>query len=526
LAVYDRLFAVSHRLSIRLHRYLVSFIPSALPVTAAPPAPTDDQVLAALYREHFGGPPPAIVPLRAHGSDRRIFRLRSADRAVIGVVHGDTNENAAFLSFARHFRSCALPVPEVFAVSGDGTAYLETDLGDTTLFDLVGRGRAAGGTGISSQAATVYEQVVQILPEFQVRASRGLDFSKCHPRGTFDRQSMLWDLNYFKYYFLKLAHIPFHEQDLENDFEALAAYLLQAPAGFFLYRDFQSRNVMVGDDGTPWFIDFQGGRRGPLQYDLASLLVDAKANLPLAFREHLTDVYLRALVAHIPVDRSGFLAFHDGFALIRILQAMGAYGFRGFFERKAHFLQSVPYAIRNLEALLGAWRLPVPLPALGDTLRRIVRSTRLREVAAVAVPLTVRVESFSYKRGLPADDSGHGGGFVFDCRALPNPGREPHLAPFAGDDAPVVAWLEAQSEVHTYLARVRDLVAQAVESYRRRNFTHLSVAFGCTGGQHRSVYCATQFALHLRALDGVQVDLRHRDVVRPPRPSGSSLPPA
>jgi aminoglycoside/choline kinase family phosphotransferase len=489
--------------------------PEATVIAAAVPS-EDTASLSALCAHCSGRPPAAIEPLRAHGSDRRIYRLRTASGSLVGVVHHDAGENAAFLAFARHFHACGLPVPEIFAVSADGTAYLESDLGDTTLFDLVSREHSAGRDPAVSPSAAVYEKAVRLLPEFQVRAARGLDFSKCHPRSVFDRRSMLWDLSYFKYYFLKLARIPFHEQELENDFEALAAHLLQAPSGFFLYRDFQSRNIMVGADGSPWFIDFQGGRRGALQYDLASLLVDAKADLPPAFRARLVETYLQALGTHLPVDREAFLAFYDGFALVRILQAMGAYGYRGFYERKAHFLQSVPYAIRNLETLLEGWRLPVPLPHLSEVLRRIVRSTRLREVAPAAVPLTVHLESFSYKRGLPADDSGHGGGFVFDCRALPNPGREPAMASLAGDDPPVAAWLQAHDAVHAFLAHVRELVGQSIESYRRRNFTHLAVAFGCTGGQHRSVFCAEQLAAHLRSLPGVRVGLRHRDVVRQP----------
>lgn len=474
--------------------------------------PTDEIRLAGLFREIAGAAPEGIVALRAHGSDRRIHRLSGNGRSLIGVVNADRLENRAFLSFSRHFRSAGLPVPEIFAEAADGLAYLEEDLGDETLFDLLNRQRSASGEAIPESVARVYEKALQLLPEFQVRAGRDIDVSVCHPRASFDRLSMMWDLNYFKYYFLKLAKIPFHEQALEADFEALTQFLLEAPAGYFLYRDFQSRNIMVRD-GEPWFIDYQGGRRGALHYDVASILVDAKANLPFDFRARMIDVYLDALARHIPVDRGKFLAHYDGFLLIRILQAMGAYGFRGYYERKPHFLQSVPYAIRNLEALLGSSRLPLKLPALFEALGTIVRSTALREVARVALPLMVRIESFSYKRGLPVDSSGHGGGFVFDCRALPNPGRDPEFAALAGDEAVVGAWLEKHDEVTRYLTHVGDLVTQVVESYGRRRFTHLTVAFGCTGGQHRSVYCATRLASRLKER-GVKVDLQHRDVVR------------
>lgn len=435
---------------------------------------------------------------------------------MIGVANNDVAENAAFLSFSAHFRAAGLAVPEIYAVVPDQTAYLEEDLGNETLFELLVRTRSPGSSSISGEARAVYIQAVDALPDFQLRAGRGIDESVCHPRARFDRQSMSWDLNYFKYYFLKLAQVPFHEQALENDFGVLVEYLLTAPADAFLYRDFQSRNIMVRA-GKPWFIDYQGGRRGAIHYDIASLLTDAKADLPTEFRDEMLERYLQALALQgVHFDRPDFLGLYDGFTLIRILQAMGAYGFRGFYERKPHFLQSVPYAIRNLELLLRRWRAPVKLPALFEAIGRMVQSTRLREVTTTAPRLVVRIESFSYKRGLPADTSGHGGGFVFDCRSLPNPGREAAYAPFAGDDPQVIAWLEEHDEVHGFVARARDMIAHVVDAYRARQFTHLSVAFGCTGGQHRSVYCATQLARALRDRDGVQVELSHRDVLRGP----------
>lgn len=478
--------------------------------------------LAELFASHFGGAPTRVDELRAHGSNRRLWRLHLAKgRTLIGVENPDLGENAAFVSFSRHFRSTGLPMPEVYAHDRAAGVYLEEDLGDTTLFDLLQRERGESAE-VPPAVAAVYEEAVRLLPQIQIRASRGLDYSLCYPRSAFDRRSMLWDLNYFKYYFLKLAQIPFHEQALENDFDALCGFLLQADRDYFLYRDFQSRNIMVRD-GQPWFIDYQGGRRGALHYDLASLLLDAKANLPFAFRDHLREVYLAAAGALVPLDSAKFDRHFRGYALIRILQAMGAYGFRGFYERKTHFLQSVPYAIRNLEHLLQQGELPVPLPALWDALHRIVRSTRLREIAAVPLMLTVRIESFSYKRGYPADESGHGGGFVFDCRALPNPGREETFAHLDGRHPDVARWLEATEEVPAFLAQVRALLAPAIDTYRRRNFTHLAVAFGCTGGQHRSVYCAEQLAKHLRARGGVLVEVHHRDTPVAP-PAETTLP--
>jgi aminoglycoside/choline kinase family phosphotransferase len=471
--------------------------------------------LAELFSIQFGVPPADASPLQAHGSDRKLFRLKARDgRTAIGVENRDHDENAAFVGFSRHFRTAGLPVPDIYAEDLSAGVYLEEDLGETTLFQLLQKERGTAPQ-IPDAAAAVYAQSVRLLARIQIEAGRGLDYRLCYPHGAFDRRSMSWDLNYFKYYFLKLARVPFHEQRIEDDFDALITFLLKAPADFFLYRDFQSRNIMVRD-GKPWFIDYQGGRRGALPYDLASLLLDAKADLPFEFRDRLKTQYLDAASALTPIDRDRFEEFYRGFSLIRILQAMGAYGYRGFFERKAHFLQSVPYAIRNLERLLEDGGPPVALPALGEALRRIVASARLRGIAPASPRLTVRIESFSYQRGYPPDSTGHGGGFVFDCRALPNPGREAGFLNFTGRDPAVIAWLERHDEPGQFLSQVRSLLEPTIEAYQKRHFTHLSVAFGCTGGQHRSVYCAESLAQALRVQPGVTVEIRHREASRWP----------
>jgi len=471
--------------------------------------------LAELFSIQFGVPPADASPLQAHGSDRKLFRLKARDgRTAIGVENRDHDENAAFVGFSRHFRTAGLPVPDIYAEDLSAGVYLEEDLGETTLFQLLQKERGTAPQ-IPDAAAAVYAQSVRLLARIQIEAGRGLDYRLCYPHGAFDRRSMSWDLNYFKYYFLKLARVPFHEQRIEDDFDALITFLLKAPADFFLYRDFQSRNIMVRD-GKPWFIDYQGGRRGALPYDLASLLLDAKADLPFEFRDRLKTQYLDAASALTPIDRDRFEEFYRGFSLIRILQAMGAYGYRGFFERKAHFLQSVPYAIRNLERLLEDGGPPVALPALGEALRRIVASARLRGIAPASPRLTVRIESFSYQRGYPPDATGHGGGFVFDCRALPNPGREAGFLNLTGRDPAVIAWLERHDEPGQFLSQVRSLLEPTIEAYQKRHFTHLSVAFGCTGGQHRSVYCAEFLAQALRVQPGVTVEIRHREASRWP----------
>jgi len=468
--------------------------------------------LTQLFESHFDETVKNVAPLPAHGSNRRLYRITSEQRNVIGAENPDRLENLAFLEFSRYFHKCRLPVPEIFAEDLDANIYLEEDLGDDTLFDLLTKLRA-DQNDFPSAIERLYEKVVRILPEFQIRAAKNFNYDLCYPRHSFDRQSILWDLNYFKYYFLKLAQIPFNEQKLEDDFEKFTSFLMEAGQNFFLYRDFQSRNIMIRDD-QPFFIDYQGGRRGALQYDIASLLYDAKANLPFDARDRLLQIYLDAVSQFTKIDRVEFLRYYYGYVLVRLMQAMGAYGFRGFYERKTHFLQSVPFALRNLEHILKNVELPLELPTLMEAWQSMVRSTRLRELGNVHLPLTVRIESFSYKGGLPQDETGHGGGFIFDCRALPNPGRLEKFAKQTGFDAEVIAFLENAPEVHSYLTRVRDLISQVIENYQQRNFSHLSVAFGCTGGQHRSVYCANSLARFLTEKYGVKAEVAHRELER------------
>ena len=469
-------------------------------------APMLLQPLRTLFEERFGEPVRSIVPLKGDASDRKIFRLSTPSRTAIGVVNPDLRENRAFLEFSRHFRACGLPVPEIYAEELERGIYLEEDLGDTTLFQFLTAARR--GEAFPGEAAALYRTVVECLPRFQIGAGQTVNYDVCYPRAGFDKQSMLWDLNYFKYYFLRLAKIPFSEQALEDDFERFSGFLLQADRRFFLYRDFQSRNIMVRE-GAPFFIDYQGGRRGALQYDLASLLFDAKADLPAEVRDELVARYLEAAAKLAPIDRSAFLTYYPGFVYIRIMQAMGAYGLRGFYERKHHFLASIPYAVRNLEYLLRTAGLPVECPELIQVWRRLVASSALRQFGAASLKLTVRIESFSYLDGMPTDEKGHGGGYIFDCRGLPNPGRFEQYAKLTGRDQAVAAFLEQEPAVREFLGHVFALIGQTVDNYQTRNFTDLLVAFGCTGGQHRSVYCAERLAEHLREKFQVHVEVRH-----------------
>ena len=434
------------------------------------------------------------------------MRLTGGGFSAIGIVHSVREENLAFLEFSRHFRRHGLPVPEIYAEDLSAGAYLEEDLGDTTLFEFLGLHRT--GEAIAPEVMEAYRNVVAVLPRFQVEAGRDLNYKVCYPRSSFDRQSIAWDLNYFKYYFLRLAGVPFNEQALEDDFSRLTKFLLNADRDYFLYRDFQSRNVMLRS-GQPFFLDYQGGRKGALQYDIASLLFDGKADLPPRMRQELLDYYLECLGGHIKVDREAFMEHYYAYVYVRILQALGAYGFRGFYERKAHFLQSVPYALKNLCWLASHVKLPIALPALMEALDGIAASEKLQGLDSSAEALTVRIFSFSFHREMPSDESGNGGGFVFDTRSLPNPGREEQFRSMTGMDAAVIDYLNREASVHQYLAHVLSLVDASVNEYRRRGFKNLMVSFGCTGGQHRSVYLAEQLAKHLRDTSGVDVVVRH-----------------
>jgi aminoglycoside/choline kinase family phosphotransferase len=464
-------------------------------------------LLESLFRARFGAEPSAPAPVRAEGSNRKIYRLSGAGVTAVGVLNDDVKENRAFIEFSRHFRKEGIPVPEIYAEDASGTAYLEEDLGDTTLFQFLGKRRTP--TGFPQDVVAAYRDVVGWLPKIQIVAGHTIDERWCYPRRSFDKQSMLWDLNYFKYYFLTLGRVVFHEEKLEADFSAFADYLLAADRDYFLCRDFQSRNVML-KDGKPYFIDYQGGRRGALQYDIASLLYDAKADVPFELRDELLDLYIAEASRHTKIDKPEFKKYFPGFALIRIMQAMGAYGLRGFHEKKPLFLQSIPYAIRNIEHILLTSNLPIDVPELSGVFQRLIGSSDLRQFGAAKLKLTVQIQSFSYKGGMPRDDGGHGGGYVFDCRCLPNPGRHPQFKTQSGLDADVIAFLAKEEPVERWARSAFALIDQAVEDYGRRNFTHLFVAFGCTGGQHRSVYCAERLAKHLRD-QGVSVVVSHRE---------------
>ncbi|WP_405282713.1 RNase adapter RapZ [Gaopeijia maritima] len=476
--------------------------------------------LLRLFRELHGVEPTEVRPVAAHGSARSYHRLEAPDgRTVVGGVGPEPDENRAFWAYTRAFRGIGLPVPELLAVDEEAGVWLMEDLGDTTLFDALDVERGGSGGAFPESMLEPYRRVVQALPRFQIEGHRVVDYDLAYPRAAFDRQSILWDLNYFKYHFLKLAHLPFREAPLERDFDRLIDFLLEADTDHFLYRDFQSRNVMLRD-GQPWFIDYQGGRRGALQYDVASILYDAKADIPEAVRSDLLEHYLEALQRHTAVDRDRFLRYYPGYVLVRILQALGAYGYRGFFEQKSRFLQSVPYAARNIAGILDRG-LPLELPEVEAVFERIVeRWSTEGSGDSAAGGLQLKITSFSYKRGYPDDRSGHGGGFVFDCRAIPNPGREARYRDHTGLQSDVADFIQELPEARSFWEHVRGLADAQVDRYRDRGFTHLSISFGCTGGQHRSVFFAERLAAHLREHHSdVGVTVEHRERPYWPGPS-------
>ncbi|HPS27148.1 MAG TPA: RNase adapter RapZ [Bacteroidales bacterium] len=464
--------------------------------------------IVALYEGCFHEKPLTVIELPSSGSNRCYFRVASDNYKALAAYNADRKENIAYLSFARHFEKYNLPVTKIFAEDLDNHLYLLEDLGDETLFAYLEKHR---NEGFSQKTVALYKEVLDNLLRFQIDASADLDYSVCYPRAAFDRQSMMWDLNYFKYYFLKLAQISFDEQKLEDDFNVFVDYLLQADADYFMYRDFQSRNIMIRDNQL-YFIDFQGGRKGALQYDVASLLYDAKAAIPQQVREELLNYYIASLAQKKQIKESEFRRQFTGFVLVRIMQAMGAYGFRGYYEKKVHFLKSIPYAVANLKWLTENAGLPVKATMLQDVFEQIIANKNLQRYAdEKTARLTVRINSFSFKKGYPEDPGGNGGGFVFDCRALPNPGRYDEYKGLTGMDKPVIDYLEQEPETTVFFENTSQLVSQSVENYLKRGFTHLMVSYGCTGGQHRSVYFAEKLATYVREKFDAAVIVNHKE---------------
>jgi aminoglycoside/choline kinase family phosphotransferase len=462
--------------------------------------------LKALFKTYSGREADKVEELNSSGSNRRYFRLSGGDISVIGVVGTCLEENEAFIRLDSHFLGKGLNVPKVLAVSEDRMRYIQEDLGDDQLYKAVAQGRESGE--YSPEERRLLCRAMELLPALQFKGAEGLDWSVCYPEKEFNERMILFDLNYFKYCFLKATGLEFNEVRLQDDFDRLKDDLMQDSGETFMYRDFQARNVMM-KDGEPYFIDFQGGRRGPVYYDVASFVWQAKARYPEDLRKELVRTYLDALKQYTEVDEEHFAVRLRLFVLFRTLQVLGAYGFRGYFEKKPHFLASVPYALGNLRRLL---RKPFEdYPYLTEILTKLTTMSQFNEIAEDK-RLEVKVFSFAYKKGIPVDTSGNGGGYVFDCRAVNNPGKFEYYRQFTGLDEEVIKFLEDDGGVTKFLDSVYALVDSHVKRFIERKFTHLQVCFGCTGGQHRSVYCAEHLAQRLAGKYDIKITLVHREL--------------
>ena len=465
-----------------------------------------DDTLKTLFESYTGQQLTERTELPTSGSHRRYFRLKGGNISIVGVIGTSLEENRAFVAISKHFKEKGLNVPTVLAVSEDGMSYIQEDLGEKMLFDLIAQGRDSGF--YNSYESNLLCRTIEQLPKIQFKGAEGLDWSVCYPQKEFDARMVDFDLNYFKYCFLKATGLEFNEGRLQDDFERLKAELLKDSDNTFLYRDFQARNVIIRD-GEPYFIDYQGGRRGPIYYDVASFIWQARARYPDELKEELIRTYLRSLRSFLPVDEEHFRERLRLFVLFRTLQVLGAYGFRGYFEKKPHFLASVPFALDNLRSLL---RIPFSdYPYLNSILTELTNMPQFYEIA-VDKRLEVHIYSFAYKKGIPADNTGNGGGYVFDCRSVNNPGKYEHYRQFNGNDPEVIKFLEDDGEVLVFLESVYKLVDAHVQRFIERKFTHLQVCFGCTGGQHRSVFCAERLAAHLAGRYNVKVKLTHREL--------------
>lgn len=435
-----------------------------------------------------------LKPIAESGSSRHYYRISTTSQTIIGTYSTNIEENESFLYLTEHFGKKGLQVPKILAVNTERNCYLQSDHGDCSLFLSLQQAKLNNYNDTSTVA--LLQQVLDQLVRFQVEGHQGLDYNKVYPVPCFDKGSILDDLDYFKYYFVKPhAEIVFNEYRLKSEFNRFADFVGQAKNDFFMYRDFQSRNIIL-DHGKPYFIDYQGGRKGPLPYDVVSLLYQVKAQIPQPIRDALVTHYKQSLANYLDPSAIEFDRYYPYFVYLRLLQVLGAYGFRGLIQKKAHFLESIPYALIELQR----WSERYPLsdyPELQNVIQQLPQLLSLfppTPHTTPNAPLTVTVNSFSFKKGYPDDFSGNGGGFVFDCRALPNPGREPRFKEKTGRDWEVEEYLNAKPQTHEFLEKVKGLVGQSIDNYLERHFSHLMISFGCTGGQHRSVFFAQSTA--------------------------------
>jgi len=465
--------------------------------------------VAQVYKNWCGEEPVQVDVLPQSGSDRRYFRLHSKScPSVIATLGINVPENEAFIYFSDHFKNKGLHVPEVLAVSEDRTIYLQNDLGDVSLLSVLEE------KGYSEETYNLFRESLHQLARVQVLGDDSLNYDRCLTNKEFGKQAIMADLLYFKYYFLDGLHKPYDKQKLIDDFEALSSYLSFTEFKFFMFRDFQSRNIQIKDEKV-YFIDYQGGMKGAPQYDVASAIWQARANLPDEWKARLLEDYMNSFesITGQPLDRAVFQSQYNGYVLIRLLQVLGAYGFRGLFERKAQFLNAIPLALKNLRWFIEHQSVGISVPEFKRVIELCIDEAVIQRFTPIQANedtlLVVKISSFSYRKGIPPDTSGNGGGFMFDVRGIDNPGRHEEYKTIHGRDKPVMEYLERQTRMQDFLNSVYDIIDISVEEYIKRDFSNLSVSFGCTGGQHRSVYAADALAKHLKTKYKVNIDLHH-----------------
>ena len=457
--------------------------------------------LYRLFKKHYNFLPTDFTQLAQSGSDRKYYRITGNNKTAIGVYNPNIDENKAFFAYTKAFEKEKINVPELYYIDESNLFYLIQDLGDTTLFDLL------PNFNTTDYVANL-KLVVDGLIKIQVDTPKHIDYNVSLNQKGFNKDLIIRDLNYFKYYFLKPSGFIFNEDNLDESFNELANSLTKNENKYFMFRDFQSRNIMWHNN-EPWFIDYQGGMQGPLQYDLASLLFQAKAQIPYIIRREILDYYTKQLSTKINIDIDDFNQYFYDFALVRLLQTLGAYGYRGVIERKGHFLQSIPYALKNLKWLLEGDKLSRKESAFTKLLHEVADTKQYNHTAPTDGKLTVYVNSFSYKKKFPHDWGGNGGGFFFDCRALTNPGRYIEYKHLNGMDEPVQTFLKQSADIQPFIDKTMSIVNGSVKRYLERGFTSLQVNYGCTGGQHRSVYCAEQAAKELKQNPNIIVVVNH-----------------
>ncbi|MDD2634258.1 MAG: RNase adapter RapZ [Bacteroidales bacterium] len=454
-----------------------------------------------------GKNPDKIEKLVQAGSNRNYYRFKYGQKTVIGVFSSNKEENSTFIYFTQLFKSLDIKVPELYYVSEDKTIYFQEDLGDQSLFEMLQTDNKTGE--ITDTTKTLFKKALTELAKMQITSAAYIDFEQCYQISEFNKESILFDLNYFKYYFLKVSGINFDERKLQRDFDNIAEYLAKNGDKFFMFRDFQSRNIMI-KDGEPYFIDYQGGRKGAIQYDLASLLFQAKAQLPEYVKEELVEHYIAQVQSYIPIDKEAFRNQFNYYALIRILQTLGSYGFRGLIEKKSHFIESIPFALKNIKIMLENKEVFKSYPELHNVLYQLATTEKFNPI--VFPEFTITVTSFSFKKSYPADKTGNGGGFVFDCRGIENPGRYQEYKILTGKDKAVIDFFKANSDIDKFMLNVVKNVKPTIDNYIERNFNSLSISFGCTGGQHRSVYCAEKMTKYIKKHYKIGVILVHREL--------------